>query len=78
MEYTFSWGAFLLGILILAASGSLVIYYRPIADNFGSGAASYDRYRIWGLVGCGIGFIVMLNLHTFFLTLLYSQFFGAK
>jgi len=78
MEYTFSWGAFFLGILILTASGALIIYYRPIADNFGRGAASYDRYRIWGMVGCALGFVVMLNLHTFLLTLLFSKFFGAN
>ena len=78
MEYTFDWGAFFLGILILAASGALVIYYRPIADNFGSGAASYDRYRIWGLIGCGLGLVVMLNLHTFLLTLFFPQLFGGN
>jgi len=78
MEYTFDWGAFILGILILAASGALVVYYRPIADNFGSGAASYDSYRIWGLIGCGLGLVVMLNLHTFLLTLFFSQLFGGN
>jgi len=78
MEYTFDWGAFILGILILAAGGALVVYYRPIADNFGSGAASYDRYRIWGLIGCGLGLVVMLNLHTFLLTLFFSQLFGGN
>ena len=62
MEYTFDWGAFFLGILILAASGALVVYYRPIADNFGSGAASYDRYRIWGMLQQVIGrCIIVVN-----------------
>ena len=77
MEYTFSWGAFFIGIIILALGAALTIWYRPIADNFGSGVGSYDRYRLVGLIGCALGIVVMLNLHTLILTVIFSQFFGG-
>ena len=76
MEYTFSWGWFFIGFIVLAAGVALTVWHRPIADNFGSGVVSYERYRLWGLIGCGVGLIVMLNLHTFFLGLFFSQLFG--
>ena len=78
MEYTFSWSWFFIGILVFLASAALVVWYRPIADNFGSGVGSYDRFRMWGLIGCGIGFIMMLNLHTVILRLIFSQFFPGS
>ena len=77
MEYTFSWGAFFFGIIILGVGAVLTIWYRPIADNFGGGVASYDRFRLAGIIGCAIGIIAMLNIHTLILTALFSQFFGG-
>ncbi len=78
MEYTFSWGWFGIGLLVLAASVALTVWYRPIADNFGSGVASYERFRLWGLIGCGIGFIMMLNLHTLLLGWFFSMLFHSS
>ena len=78
MEYTFSWGAFFFGILIMLGGGALTIWYRQIADGLGSGVASYDKYRLYGLIACGVGMIVMLNLHTIILGLILSQFFGRQ
>ena len=76
MEYTFSWGAFFVGFLILAASGALVIWHRQIADNLGSGLASYEKYRLYGLIGCGVGFLVMLNVHSLLFTWILSMLFN--
>lgn len=78
MEYTFSWGAFFVGILILAAGAALTIWYRPIADNIGGGVSSYDKYRLAGLIGCGLGLLVMLNLHTLILGLIFGSLFGGN
>ncbi len=78
MEYTFSWGAFFVGMLILAAGAALTIWYRPISDNFGSGVGSYDRYRLVGLIGCALGIVVMLNLHTLILSLIFGRLFGGN
>ena len=75
MEYTFSWGWFSIGLLVLAAGVALTVWHRPIADNLGSGVVSYEKYRMWGLIGCGLGFIFMLNLHTLFLSWFFSMLF---
>ena len=72
MDYTFSWSWFGIGMLVLFAGAALVVWYRPIADNFGSGVSSYERYRLYGLIACGLGLLVMLNIHT----LLLQWFFG--
>ena len=77
MEYVFSWGWFFFGLVIILAGGALVRWHRPIADNLGSGVASYERYKLWGLIACGVGLVFMLNLHVFILKLIFSSFFGA-
>ena len=76
MEYIFSWGWFFIGIIILALGVAFTVWYRQIADNFGSGVASYDRFRLVGLASCALGILVMLNVHTLILTGSFSQLFG--
>lgn len=78
MEYTFSWGTFFVGALILLLGAALIIWYRPIADNLGRGVSSYDRYRLAGIIGCVLGFIVMLNLHSLILGWFFGMFFGGS
>ena len=76
MEYTFSWGAFVFGIVLLGMSGALVLWHKQIADGMGFGMASYDRYRLVGLIGCAVGFGIMLNLHSLILSLVLGTLFG--
>lgn len=75
MQYEFSFGSFFIGLLILIVGIVFTRWYQTIADNLGSGVASYDRFRLVGLLACALGFIVMLNLHTlilgWFLSLLF-------
>lgn len=75
MEYTFSWGWFLVGIIILVLGGLLTRYYQWTADNFGGGLGSYERFKLAGLIGCGVGFVVMLNLHTLILYFVLDSIF---
>jgi uncharacterized membrane protein YidH (DUF202 family) len=75
MEYEFSVGSFLIGLLILAAGVAFVRWYQIIADNLGGGVSSYDRYKLWAFITCGIGLIVMLNLHTMILTWFFGMLF---
>ena len=75
MEYAFSWSWFLVGLVIIALGAGLVIWYRPIADNLGSGVSSYDKYKLYGVVACVIGLVVMLNIHTVLLRMLFGAFF---
>jgi len=75
MDWNFSIGWMIIGILILAASGAIVANYQKISDYMLSGVSSYDRVKFWGMVGVGIGLAVMANLHTLFLTILVNLVF---
>jgi hypothetical protein len=73
--YQFDLGSFFLGLLILAAGVAFVRWYQQVADNFGGGVSSYDRYKLWAFITCGVGLIVMVNLHTFLLTWFFNTLF---
>jgi len=75
MNYEFTWGSFMVGILIIVAGALLTIYYQWIADNFGNGVGSYDRYRLYGVIACVLGFIVSINLHAMILRFALSSLF---
>ena len=72
MQYEFSIGSFFIGLLILAIGIAFVRWHQVIADNFGSGVASYDRYKLWAFITCGVGLVVILNLHAMCLTWFFS------
>ena len=67
MEYEFSFGMFFVGFLIVLAGVIFMRFHQTIADNLGSGMASYDRFKLWALITCGLGLIVSVNLHWFIL-----------
>lgn len=75
MQYHFSIGWFFIGLLIVGAGVAFLRWYQPIADNLGSGVSSYQRFQLWALITCGVGFIVMVNLHTFILANLLKAIF---
>ena len=75
MEYEFTFGSFFVGLLILAVGVAFVRWHQTIADNLGSGVSSYDRYKLWALITCGVGLIVMINLHTMILVWFFSMLF---
>jgi hypothetical protein len=78
MTYEFSIGAFFVGFIILAVGVAFVKWYQVIADNLGSGVASYDRFRLWAFITCGLGLVVMVNLHTMILTWFFSMLFPGN
>jgi len=63
MNYEFSFGSFIFGVLILVAGILFVRYHQWLANNFGAGVGSYDRYKLYGLITCGVGLLVTTNLH---------------
>ena len=75
MQWNFSFGWMLIGLIITTLSGLVVAKYQVISDNMLSGVSSYDRVKFWGLIGVGLGLAVTTNLHTFFLTILVSLLF---
>ena len=78
MEYTFSWGWFLIGLLITLAGAALVLWHQKIADAFGGGAMSYGKYQLVGLIASLVGLITMLNLHSLLIRAIFGMFFGRS
>jgi len=74
--YELSLGSFFIGLLIVAVGVVFVRYHQGIADNLGSGVASYDRYKLYAFITCGLGFMVMINLHVALLAWFFGSIFG--
>ncbi len=75
MDWNFSIGWMITGIIITAISGAVVAKYQAISDYMLSGVSSYDRVKFWGMIGVGIGLAVIANLHTLILTLFVNLVF---
>ena len=75
MEYEFSLGSLVLGLLIMIAGAAFMRWHQVIADNLGGGVSSYDKYKLYALITCGIGFLVMTNLLWFVLGSILSLIF---
>jgi hypothetical protein len=74
-EFSVSW--FFIGLIVLAVGVAFVRWYQWVADNLGSGVMSYDRYRLYALITCLVGFVVMVNLHTTLLRWFFGLLFPA-
>ena len=78
MNWEFSFGWFFLGVLILIAGTLVTVFYQTIGDNMASGAASYEKIKLVGVITAIVGFTVMANLHTlilsFFVDIVFSGF----
>jgi hypothetical protein len=78
MQYEFSLGSFFIGFLILLAGVAFVRWHQWVANNFGSGVASYDRYKLYALLTCVLGLIVMINLHAVVLQSIVNLIFPRR
>ena len=61
--YEFSFGSFFFGLVITLVGVAFMRWHQWIADNFGGGLGSYERYKLWALITCVVGFVVMSNIH---------------
>ena len=64
MNWNFSIGWFFLGVVIVIIGTLMVVFYRPISDNFVHGVSSYDKVKFWGIIAILLGLLIMANLHT--------------
>lgn len=76
MDFTFSIGWLVGGLVIAVAGGIVVFFYRQIADNLANGVSSYTNVKKFGVVTIIVGLLVAANLHTFLLTLLVKLITG--
>lgn len=75
MEWSFDFGWFMMGLMLLTGGTAVVVFYRQIAHNLAGGISSYDKVKLFGLVFVGLGLILMANLHTVILTALVRLIF---
>lgn len=76
MDFEFSFGWMIGGIVIAIAGGLIVVFYRQIAENLANGVSSYDHVKLFGIITVVVGLLVTANLHIFVLTLLTNLLFG--
>lgn len=77
MEYKFSVAWFVAGLLVVIIGGLFVKYHQWVADNFGGGIGSYDRYKLASFITVGAGLVFMINIHTVFLAWFFGLLFGG-
>ena len=75
--YEFSWMWFFIGIATIVAGVLFMRFYKEIADNMGSGAASYQRYKLVALGICAVGMIMMFNVHNLVIGFIANLIFGG-
>lgn len=75
MSFSFLW--FFVGIVITIVGLLFTKYYKPIADNFGWGANSYQKYKLVGIGTTMAGIIIAFNLHVYILDFIANTFFGS-
>jgi len=78
MAYEFSLTWFFIGLIVLAIGVVFVRFHQWVADNFGIGVGSYERYKLYALLTCILGLIVMVNLHTMFLGWFFGMLFNRS
>lgn len=64
MYWTFDWGWFLSGFVIMAIGVLIIRFHQQIANNLASGLASYDKVKLFGIICCAVGALFITNLHS--------------
>ena len=76
MDFEYSFGWMIGGLVIALVGGLIVVFYKQIADNLANGVSSYDHVKLFGIITIVIGLIITANLHTLILGWLVNLMFG--
>ncbi len=71
MKWSFDPVYFLIGFALLIAGALILKFHQKIADNLAGGMSSYDKVKLFGVIACAVGLLLVSNLHT---TILYLIF----
>jgi hypothetical protein len=77
MEYKFNAAWFVAGMLIVILGTLFMKYHQWVADNFGGGVGSYQKYKLAAVISIIGGLIASVNLHTIVLTWFFEMLFGG-
>ena len=75
MKWEFSVAWFFVGIITIILGALTVIFYNKVADAFFDGVKNYEKTKLGGLIGIGVGLIFMTNTHIMLLTWLVHLVF---
>lgn len=74
--YEFNLTTFFIGLGVILVGIAFVKWHRALANEFGGGVGSYEKYKLYALIVCGFGLLLMLNLPAFLLNLALGGIFG--
>ena len=74
--YEFSTEALVSGLIIIVLGTAFIYFHKPIADNFGGGLGSYQKYKLYGVIAVVFGFLISFNIPQFLLNQVLSVFFS--
>jgi hypothetical protein len=74
MTYSWSWGAFAVGFILLIASVFFLRYSSKVADIFGG---AYSKYQLYAYIATGASILIMFNLHSLLISFLATNVFGG-
>ncbi|MCL1929871.1 hypothetical protein FWF93_01930 [Candidatus Saccharibacteria bacterium] len=74
MMYSWSWGAFAIGFVLLILSVIFMRYATKVADMFGG---AYSKYQLYSYIAAGASLFIMFNLHSFIISFLANNIFGG-
>ena len=77
MEYKFNAAWFIVGMMIVIIGTLFMRYHQWVADNFGGGVGSYDKYKLVALITIIVGLVSSINLLPFLIALFADQVFGG-
>ena len=75
--YELNLTTFFIGLGVILVGVAFVRWHQAIANEFGGGVGSYEKYKLWALIICGFGLLLMLNLPAFLLQLVFGGIFQS-
>ena len=75
--FEFSVASLIWGLIVTALGAALVYFHKPLADHLGSGAGSYEKYKLYGVIAVIFGILLLFNIPQSLLYLIVTTLFGA-
>ncbi len=68
-------GSVFIGIMIIIAGVVFMRFHQQIANTFGGGVGSYEKYKLYALIACGVGVLWTLSIPEILVKAIASTFF---
>ncbi len=78
MEYQFSFGWMIGGVVIALIGALVIVFYRQISDTIANGVASYEKMKLYGVITVIVGLLTASNLLSFILEFVFRFLLGKN